>query len=158
MATYQSRSSNSVKVITIGGILILILVLISTFFIKQSYSLTTVIVLGIISLGTFLYFYMNSLKEVIIEDKTLILKKNIGKIEIEFSEIETIRNVSSSAITMTAGSKGFFGFIGSTMDGSVSFVKDRSQMIQLVTTSNKKYLISCDNPEDLVNTIFIENQ
>ncbi|MGO3181755.1 MAG: PH domain-containing protein [Aequorivita sp.] len=145
------------KVITAGGILILILVSISTIFIRQNYGLTTGVILGIIVLGTFFYFYANSLNEVIIEDKTIILKKNIGKIVIKFSEIESAKNVSSSALTMTTGSKGFFGFNGSAMDGSVSLVKDRSQMIQLITTSNKKYLISCDNPKALVDSIFILN-
>lgn len=157
MVSYPSRSSNSVKVITAGGILILILVSISTIFIRQNYGLTTGVILGIIVLGTFFYFYANSLNEVIIEDKTIILKKNIGKIVIKFSEIESAKNVSSSALTMTTGSKGFFGFNGSAMDGSVSLVKDRSQMIQLITTSNKKYLISCDNPKALVDSIFILN-
>lgn len=157
MASYPSRSSNSVKVITAGGILILILVSISTVFIRQNYGLITGIILGIIVLGTFFYFYANSLNEVIVEDKALILKKNIGKIVIKFSEIESVKNVSSSALTMTTGSKGFFGFIGSAMDGSVSLVKDRSQMIQLITTSNKKYLISCDNSKALVDSLFILN-
>lgn len=152
MNTYPSKSSNSVKLITVGGILLLILASISIIFIQQNNGLTTSIVLGAIVLAVFLYFYSNSLKEVIIEDKGLILKKNIGKIEIKFSEIKSLRNVSLSGITMTTGSKGFFGFIGSTMDGSVSFVKDRRQMIQLITTTNKKYLISCDNSEELINT------
>ena len=157
MKTYQSRSSSSVKTMTIGGILILILVIISTVFMKQNFGLITGIILGVIVLGIFLYFYSNSLKEVMIEDNTLILKKNIGRIEIKISEIDSIKKVSPSAITMTTGSKGFFGFIGSSMDGSVSFVKDRSQMVQLITTSNKKYLISCDNSKVLIDTIRTEN-
>lgn len=93
----------------------------------------------------------------ILENETLILKKNIGKIEIKLSEIDAVKNASSSALTMTTGSKGFFGFIGSTMDGSVSFVKDRSQMIQIITTSDKKYLISCDNSKELAHILFTEN-
>ena len=133
MATYHSTSSNSVKVITIGGILVFILVVIITVFVRQNYSLTTEILLGIIVLGTCLYFFSHPLKELIIENETLILKINIGKNETKLSEIESVKNVSLSALTMT-GSKGFFGFIGSAMDGSVSFVKDRSQMIQLATT------------------------
>lgn len=133
MATYHSTSSNSVKVITIGGILVFILVVIITVFVRQNYSLTTEILLGIIVLGTCLYFFSHPLKELIIENETLILKINIGKNETKLSEIESVKNVSLSALTMT-GSKGFFGFIVSAMDGSVSFVKDRSQMIQLATT------------------------
>ena len=146
------------KVMTVGGILILIAVLISIVFTKQDYSLLIAIILGAIVLTFFFYFFSNSLKEVTVENKTLILKKNIGKIEIDFSEIKSIKTLQLSAITMTTGSKGFFGFIGTTMDGSVSFVKNRSQMVLLTTTSNKKYIFSCDNPKDLVETVSIGNK
>lgn len=158
MHTYPSKSSNSVKVMTVGGILILIAVLISIVFTKQDYSLLIAIILGAIVLTFFIYFFSNSLKEVTVENKTLILKKNIGKIEIDFSEIKSIKTLQLSAITMTTGSKGFFGFIGTTMDGSVSFVKNRSQMVLLTTNSNKKYIFSCDKPKDLVETVSIGNK
>lgn len=153
MPTYPSKSSNSVKVMTVGGILMLIAILTSIVFINQDYSLLIAILLGAFVLTFFFYFFYNSLKEVTFENKTLILKKNIGKIEIDFSEIKSIKTLQPAAITMTTGSKGFFGFIGTTMDGSVSFVKNRSQMVLLTTTSNKKYLFSCNNPKDLVATV-----
>ena len=54
---------------------------------------------------------------------------------------------------MTAGSKGLFGYVGTTMDGTISLVKDRSQMIQIITKANKKYLFSCQNREELVTAI-----
>lgn len=44
MATYPSKSSNSVKAITIVGILILILITISLIFIEQDYNLTAGII------------------------------------------------------------------------------------------------------------------
>jgi len=143
---------------TVGGILILIAVLISVVFTKQKHSLLIAIILGAIVLTFFIYFFSNSLKEVTVENKTLILKKNIGKIEIDFSEIKSIKTLQLSAITMTTGSKGFFGFSGTTMDGSVSFVKNRSQMVLLTTNSNKKYIFSCDKPKDLVETVSIGNK
>lgn len=52
---------------------------------------------------------------------------------------------------MTFGSKGVFGFIGITMDGSYSFVKDRNKAI-LLQTNTKKFLVSCDDPDDFIAT------
>ena len=156
MKTYSSRSSVAVKIITISTISILLLLVISLTFIKKDSGLLFGVLLGITIFSAVFYFYANSLKEVKVIDKSLILKKKLGKIEICFSEILSIKNMQYSALPMTVGSKGLFGFIGSTMDGSVSFVKDRNQMVKVVTTSNN-YLISCDNSKDLVNTILIQN-
>lgn len=153
MSTYPSKSSNSVKVITFGGILILITVLISIVFLNQEYSLLIAIIVGASILSFFLYFFANSLNKVMLQDKSLILKKNMGKIEIAFSEIKSINTLQPTAITMTKGSKGIFGFVGTTMDGTVSLIKNRKQMILLTTTSNKKYLFSCDNKSDLVAAV-----
>lgn len=77
----------------------------------------------------------------------------MGKIEIAFSEIKSINTLQPTAITMTMGSKGFFGFVETKMDGTVSLIKNRKQMILLTTTSNKKYLFSCDNKSDLVAAV-----
>ncbi|WP_026451976.1 PH domain-containing protein [Aequorivita capsosiphonis] len=153
MTIYKSRSSNSVRIITIGGILLLISIIISIILIREHYEITIGIGATLILLGFLIYFYFNSLQVVIIKNEILILKKNIGKIEIKFSEIKSVKSISGTVLTMTAGSKGFFGFIGVTMDGSKSFVKDRSNVIQLITSSNKKYLFSCDNSEDLINKL-----
>jgi hypothetical protein len=53
---------------------------------------------------------------------------------------------------MTHGSKGVFGFIGNTMDNSVSFVKDRGSMIQ-IKTIDKKYVFSSERPDQLIKEI-----
>lgn len=125
-------------------------------FLKQKSGLLFSFLLGTTIFSALFYLYANSLKEIKIIDKSLILKKKLGKIEICFSEIISVKNMQYSALPMTVGSKGVFGFIGSTMDGSVSFVKDRKQMVKVVTTSNN-YIVSCDNSKDLVTTILLQN-
>lgn len=158
MTTYLSKSSGTVKIITISTFLVTIVVLISYILIRKDLPQIWSIILGAVILGTFFYFYANSLTSVIVTDNSIILQKKIGKIEIEFSEIDSVKMMQYSAIPMTVGSKGFFGFIGGTMDGASSFVKDRRKMVQITTTSNKKYLVSCDESENLVNSFSIKNQ
>jgi len=51
---------------------------------------------------------------------------------------------------MTYGSKGVFGYIGNTMDDSISMVNDRKKMVRIIT-KEKKYTISSDRPKDLIN-------
>lgn len=82
----------------------------------------------------------------------IILKKNIGQINIPKSDILEVNRLNFSNLTMTAGSKGVFGFIGNTMDDSVSFVKDRKKMLR-ITTQNKKYILSSENADELVSAI-----
>lgn len=105
-----------------------------------------------IVLSTAFYFYSQSLIRIQITDKILILKKNLGSIPIDFSDIKKVVKLKYADIPMTIGSKGFFGFIGRTMDGSRSFVKNRKQMVQIITSTNN-YLVSCDNRDDFVREI-----
>lgn len=156
MKTYSSKSSVPVKIITISTISVLLLLVISVAFIKKESGPLFGILLAFTIFSAVFYFYANSLKEVRIIDKRVILKKKLSKIEIEFSEIISIKTIQYCALPMTVGSKGVFGFIGSTMDGSISFVKDRNQMVKLITKSNN-YILSCDNPKDFVNTILLQN-
>lgn len=152
MASYKSNSSISVKIMTIGGVVILVLLVFIVLFINTDFGLIAGIISGGILIAILIYFYSQSLKLVTVKNNKLILEKNIGRIEIDLSEISSIKTVASSAIPMTVGSKGFFGYIGTTMDGFVSFVKNRSQMVQLITL-DRKYLFSCANSKDLVNNI-----
>lgn len=73
----------------------------------------------------------------------------MGKIEIDFSQIKSVRKMKYTSLPMTAGTKGFFGYIGNTLEGSTSFVKDQKNMVQ-IKTSTKKYLVSCENSDQLV--------
>jgi hypothetical protein len=92
------------------------------------------------------------LDKIIIEENTIILKKNIGQIKIPKSDILEVNRLSFSNLTMTFGSKGVFGFIGNTMDNSISLVKDRKKMLR-ITTQNKKYILSSENADELVTQI-----
>src|SRR5699024_4403456 len=95
----------------------------------KNYGLIGGIILSILIIGTVIYFYANSLNKINIEKESIVLKKNIGQIKIHRSDILKVTRLGYSNLTMTYGSKGVFGFIGSTMDDSISFVKDRKNML-----------------------------
>ena len=152
MKIYLSKSSLMVKIITFGLLIAMMLLMITLFLSEQNYGLIGGIILSIIIIGSLFYFYANSLKKVIVDNGFVILKKNIGEIKIKISEIQSIENLEYANLTMTVGSKGFFGFIGNTMDNSKSLVKDRSKMVR-IKALKESYTISCENPQDLVKDI-----
>ncbi|SRR5690554_412244 len=152
MNSYLSKSSTFVKIATIGTLILLTLILISLFVSNNQYGMIGGIVLTILTVGTTIYFYANSLNKINVGKDYLTLKKNFGQIKIPKNEIIGITKLKYSNLTMTYGSKGIFGFVGNTMDNSYSLVKDRKNMVK-ISTKNKKYIISSDEPDKLVSEI-----
>jgi hypothetical protein len=149
MTTFKSKSSPLVRIITIG-FSISLLGTISMLLIRSGFSPYILPMIAV--LLTILHLYFNSLNRIILNNESLILKKQIGQKEIKLKDINSVERLSNSNLTMTSGSNGVFGFVGSTMDNSVSFVKDRTQMIRILTR-NKNYIISCEHPDELVELI-----
>ncbi|MBA6154732.1 PH domain-containing protein [Gelidibacter maritimus] len=152
MNIYLSKSSAFVKIATIGTLILLALIPISLFITDSNYGVIGGLLLTILIVGTAIYFYANSLDRIIVDNDYLILKKNFGQIKIPKNEINGIAKLNYSNLTMTYGSKGVFGFVGSTMDNSYSLVKDRKNMVKILT-ENKKYIISTDQPDKLISEI-----
>ncbi|WP_145758394.1 PH domain-containing protein [Sediminicola sp. YIK13] len=152
MNIYRSKSSFFVKIITLIAMILMSFVALTLLITNKNYGLLGGTVLSLLTIGTILYFFANSLNRVILEKDKVILKKTFGQIAIPFSEIKEIKKLEYSNLTMTYGSRGVFGFIGNTMDDSISFVKDRKQMFQIIT-DNKKYVLSSENSTELINEI-----
>ena len=152
MNIYLSKSSVFVKVATISILILLTLVVLILVTMDKTFGLIGGVILSMLIIGFVFYFYANSLDKIILEKKIIILKKNIGQIEIPMNDIINVEKLEFSNLTMTYGSKGVFGFIGNTMDNSISLVKDRRNMIR-ITTENKKYILSSERSDQLVTEI-----
>lgn len=76
----------------------------------------------------------------------------MGSEIIPLSDIQRVERLAFSNLTMTAGSKGFFGYIGGSMDNSKLMVNDRTMMIRIYT-ADKHYTLSCESPESLIAEI-----
>ncbi len=152
MNTYLSKSSLFVKIVTTGTLILTAFIALTLFATNEYYGLIGGIILCILLIGTMIYFYAISLDKIILESEMIILKKNIGQINIPKSDIMEVSKLGFSNLTMTYGSKGVFGFIGNTMDNSVSLVKDRKSMIQ-IKTKDKNFILSSEKPDKLVKDI-----
>ena len=152
MTIYLSKSSVFVKIATISTLIILILVALTLMTTANNYGVIGGTVLSILIIGTVIYFYSNSLDKIILSKDALILKKNFGQIIIPKNDIIDIKKLEFSNLPMTYGSQGIFGFLGNTMDDSVSLVKDRRNMIR-ITTKNNKYIVSAEESDKLVSEI-----
>lgn len=152
MAIYLSKSSSFVKIATIGTLALLALVVMSLIISKNNYGAIGGIIILILTVGTAAYFYTNALATINVTKDSLILKKNYGQIRIPKNDIITVAKMEYANLTMTYGSQGVFGFIGKTMDGSISLVKNRKNVVK-ITTKNKSYLVSTSEPEKLIAEI-----
>lgn len=150
MHIYRSKSSTFVKIATVSVLFLLSIAILSLVATGKEYSVITGFTLGMIITGTVIFFYANALHEIILDADGIVLKKNIGHVKILKSEILDIQKLAYSNLTMTYGSKGVFGFIGNTMDDSVSLVKDRKHMLK-ITTKDKTYILSSEKSDELVD-------
>lgn len=152
MTIYLSKSSVFVKIATISTLILLILIALTLMTTANNYGVIGGTVVSILIIGTVIYFYSNSLDKIILNKDALILKKKFGQIIIPKNDIIDIQKLEYSNLTMTYGSQGIFGFLGNTMDDSVSLVKDRKNMIR-ITTKNNKYIVSAEESDKLVSEI-----
>ena len=152
MKIYYSKSSVFVKIVTIGTLILLTIVSLTLMTTAKSFGIIGGTILSILIIGSVIYFYANSLDKIIIDRDALTLKKKYGQIIIPKSDIIDVHRLEYSNLTMTYGSKGVFGFIGNTMDNSISFVKDRKNMIR-ITSKKQKYIFSAEKLDELVSDI-----
>jgi len=152
MENFSCNSSRLVKLITISTFTLLILVAFVLIFVEGRLGAASGILFLVVVMGSAFYFYAQSLKRLIITDTQLILKKNLGKIIIDFEDIDSVVKLKYADIPMVIGSKGVFGFLGKTMDGSISYVKNRKNMVHIIT-ADKKYLVSCDARDEFVQKL-----
>jgi hypothetical protein len=90
------------------------------------------------------YYLINNEKIVI---KTLLSKKSI-----ELKEINDVYLIKNT-IAFTFSSKGVFGYLGKTMDGSTSYSTSLKKNVLIKTNNIGNFIISPKNIEEFINEI-----
>ncbi|AQY22887.1 PH domain-containing protein [Riemerella anatipestifer] len=154
MKVFKSSNSTEVNIITGLTLIILSLLIVALFYNNISEEVNVYFKFGILLIVSLvaMYFYANSLKKIKITDKHLILQKNIGCQMIPLDNIKSVNKAEFSNLTATFSSKGFFGFNGTLMDDTVTFVNDRKNMVK-ISTFEKKYLLSVNTPNEFIRDI-----
>mgnify|MGYP003448833000 CR=1 FL=1 len=95
--------------------------------------------------------YLFTLNKIKVDLNNIYLITRIKTITIPLNEIKTINRKSQNNLIIF-GARGIYGLIGLSMDNYRCNIKDRTKLIA-IELDHVKYLISCDQPDELINTI-----
>ena len=95
--------------------------------------------------------YLFSLNKVKVDLNNIYIVSKIKTTTIPINEIKSISRKSQNNL-MIVGARGIYGLIGISMDNYRCNIKDRTKLVA-IELENAKYLISCDEPNELINTI-----
>ena len=95
--------------------------------------------------------YLFSLNKIKVDLNNIYLQSKIKTIVIPINQIENISRKSQNNL-MIIGARGIYGLIGVSMDNYKCNIKDRTKLIA-IELKNVNYLISCDHPNEFINTI-----
>jgi hypothetical protein len=145
---FNVTMSTFFKVTTIACILLLIGVGFVLFNESETY---VAIIYAIIIYPLFIYYYLISLNKIKVDLNNIYLISKIKTTIIPINEINLISKKSQNYL-MVIGCRGFMGLIGRSVDDYRCNIKNKSKMIA-IELEHKKYLISCNEPQDFINTI-----
>ena len=95
--------------------------------------------------------YLFSLNKVKVDLNNIYIVSKIKTTTIPINKIKSISRKSQNNL-MIVGARGIYGLIGISMDNYRCNIKDRTKLVA-IELENAKYLISCDEPNELINTI-----
>lgn len=104
-----------------------------------------------------LWFYLKSPRSITLTDDSLVLRKVAGRLVMPFSEIERIAPYTGSSGLRLWGSGGLFGCIGLFTNKEIGrhheYVGDFKDAFLVVMSSGKKYVLSCEDSNEVVGRI-----
>ena len=131
-------------------ILIILLILIGGILFKET-EVYVAVIYTIIIYPLFAYYYLISLNKIKVDLNNIYLISKIKTITIPINEVKIITRKSQNNLIIV-GCRGFMGLIGRSMDNYRCNIKNRTKLIA-IELENVKYLVSCDEPDEFVNTI-----
>lgn len=131
-------------------ILIILLILIGGILFKET-EVYVAVIYTIIIYPLFAYYYLISLNKIKVDLNNIYLISKIKTSTIPINEVKIITRKSQNNLIIV-GCRGFMGLIGRSMDNYRCNIKDRTKLVA-IELENVKYLVSCDEPDEFVNTI-----
>ncbi|MDR2806299.1 MAG: PH domain-containing protein [Dysgonamonadaceae bacterium] len=106
------------------------------------------------------YFISASPSFIELNETEITLHRLKGNLTIPLNRITEIKPYKPDKSELRYfGSGGWFGFIGSFSNATIgryqSYVGDYAQAFLIVTKEDKKYVFSCENPEELIRFVQI---
>lgn len=131
-------------------ILIILLILIGGILFKET-EVYVAVIYTIIIYPLFAYYYLISLNKIKVDLNNIYLISKVKTNTIPINEVKIITRKSQNNLIIV-GCRGFMGLIGRSMDNYRCNIKDRTKLVA-IELENVKYLVSCDEPDEFVNTI-----
>ncbi|MGV0940888.1 PH domain-containing protein [Empedobacter sp. ULE_I140] len=132
------------------AILIVLLILIGGILFKET-EVYVAVIYAIIIYPLFAYYYLISLNKIKVDLNNIYLISKIKTNIIPINEVKVITRKSQNNLIIV-GCRGFIGLIGRSMDNYRCNIKNRTKLVA-IELENVKYLVSCDQPDEFVNTI-----
>ncbi len=157
--TQRITWSTSVKFITWGCIILIIVAAISTFIgAARTAQGSWAYAAGALLLFILLFTYLFSPAYLEMDDEYLTVYKVVGKKRIRLNDIkETHLYVRSMGNIRAFGSGGLFGYFGKfhnyTFGHYTAYVGDYSKAFYIVLKNGKKYLLSCKDREAFLDEL-----
>ena len=155
METFNVKWS---KTIYSSTILVILLFIVITIFQFNTLGLWGLLIIGPIILFVLIYAAYLSPIYMVVTDDIIMLKTLIGRKVFWINDIETIElHKLTGANVRTCGSGGVLGYTGNFYNKAIgkyiSYVGNYDQTFLLTLKTGKRYLLSCQNPEEFVKTI-----
>lgn len=131
-------------------ILIILLILIGGILFKET-EVYVAVIYTIIIYPLFAYYYLISLNKIKVDLNNIYLISKVKTNTIPINEVKIITRKSQNNLIIV-GCRGFMGLIGRSMDNYRCNIKNRTKLVA-IELENVKYLVSCDEPDEFVNTI-----
>lgn len=132
------------------AILIVLLILIGGILFKET-EIYVAVIYAIIIYPLFAYYYLISLNKIKVDLNNIYLISKVKTSIIPINEVKIIKRKSQNNL-MIIGARGVYGLIGRSMDNYRCNIKNRTKLVA-IELENVKYLVSCDQPDEFVNTI-----
>ncbi|MDO4782346.1 MAG: PH domain-containing protein [Capnocytophaga felis] len=136
---------------TIVTIVLSLVIIVSASILFQNMDFGRAVVVGIllvvtiVVVGCFPVFY-------VVTEQEIVIKRLFSKKIIKISNIKNLYKIKNM-VSYTFSTKGFFGYLGKTMDGATSYSTSLKHNLLIETTDNEKIIVSPSNIELFENEV-----